>query len=172
MPAHRCALACARQTLPKRKARQQKDERPGEEDQRGRATPQRASRLPWDLSFRLVQGKAVPAPGAQVAVRSHLRWQSSSTKVECFSFPFSSSIHYSKRCKISNTVKVDCLQNSLSGPAAARSPAPAAVTPAAPAIAKLVQAPEVQQPLQPHTRPPRRSSGQTLTIEPRGHKGR
>ena len=46
------------------------------------------------------------------------------------------------------------------------------VAPAAPAIAKLVQAPEVQQPLQPHTRPPRRSSGQTLTIEPRGHKGR
>ena len=43
------------------------------------------------------------------------------------------------------------------------------VAPAAPAIAKLVQAPEVQQP---HTRPPRRSSGQTLTIEPRGHKGR
>ena len=88
VPEHSSGLCTANAS--KRKARQQKDERPGEEDQRRRATQQRASRLPWDLSFRLVQGKAVPAPGAQVAVRSHLRWQSSSTKVECFSFPFSS----------------------------------------------------------------------------------
>ena len=176
------ALACARQTLPKERRGNRKTR--GQErritEHRRRATPQRASRLPWPLSLRLVPGMTVPASGAQAALRPLLRWQSSCTKLSDSLIPFSSSHQIqTKRCKISTAPSGIPRRSTVNRIAFRDHPRPSilhpegplllSVTPAAPAIAKLVQAPEVQQP---HMRPPRRSSSQTLTTEPRGHKGR